>query len=433
MDVGRTEARLGGGPVWRMAALVVLSFAVLVLAPLREAGAQAAAPGAAAPSSVAATGPAVSAGPDLEVFVREGCPHCAQAEHFLAGLARERPELRIVIRDVSRERAALERLQEIARATGTGNARVPAVYVGGQLIVGYSEQAHTDRLIRSALAGARVASGAHDSGTCAAVEEETASCGPPGAQAAEPEVFSVDVFGRTITLDDVGLPAFTFAMGLLDGFNPCSMWVLLLMISLLAPLNDRKRMLAIAGTFVAIEGIAYFLFMAAWLNLFLFIGVSRISQLIVAAIAIVAGLINVKDFFAFGRGISLSIPERAKPGIYQRMRALVHAKSIPAAIVGAAILAVLIQVVEFMCTSGFPALFTRILTLKGLEPAAYYGYMLLYIAAYMIDDVIVLTIGVVMLSRHRLQEKEGRVLKLISGVVMIGLGIYLIVDGSAMG
>ena len=89
----------------------------------------------------------------------------------------------------------------------------------------------------------------------------------------------------------------------------------------------------------------------------------------------------------------------------------------------------MVQIVEFMCTSGFPALFTRILTLRDLPPASYYGYMLLYIAGYMIDDVIILTIGVIMLSRHRLQEKEGRVLKLISGLVMVGLGIYLVFQG----
>jgi hypothetical protein len=195
---------------------------------------------------------------------------------------------------------------------------------------------------------------------------------------------------------------------------------------LLAPLNDRKRMVAIAGTFVLVEGVAYFVFMAAWLNLFLLIGMSRAVTLVVAAIAIGAGLINLKDFVAFGRGISLSIPAGAKPGIYNRMRGLLHAPTMTAAIVGSAVLAVLVQVVEFMCTSGFPALFTRILTLRDLPPASYYGYMLLYNAAYMIDDIIVLSIGVVMLSRHRLQEKEGRVLKLISGLVMVGLGAYLI-------
>jgi hypothetical protein len=217
-------------------------------------------------------------------------------------------------------------------------------------------------------------------------------------------------------------------MGLLDGFNPCSMWVLLLMISLLAPLNDRRRMIAIAGTFVLIQGIAYFLFMSAWLNLFLFIGMSRASQIAIAAIAIVAGIINMKDFFAFGRGISLSIPEKAKPGIYSRMRTILHAESLPAAIIGAVILAGLVQIVEFLCTSGFPALFTRILTLRGLEPASYYGYLLLYIAAYMLDDLVILSIGVALLSRHRLQEREGRWLKLISGLVMVGLGVYLVLQ-----
>ena len=180
---------------------------------------------------------------------------------------------------------------------------------------------------------------AQEGSTCRAEEEASA--------------FEVTVFGRKVTLEDVGLPAFTIAMGLLDGLNPCSIWVLILMISLLASLNDRKRMLAIAGTFVLVEGIAYFVFMAAWLNLFLLIGLSRASQIIVALIAIFAGLINLKDFVAPGVGFSLSISDKSKPGIYARMRAILHAKSLPAAIVGVIILGLLVQVVEFLCTSGF--------------------------------------------------------------------------------
>jgi glutaredoxin len=361
----------------------------------------------------------------IEAFVREGCPHCAKAEEFLAQLNKERPSLTIVVRDVQKEPAALERLKELAQQTGTGTVRVPAIHVRGQLIVGFSPEAGTDKLVRAALDGRSAGAQAGAAGTCEA--EESLAC-PKGPGAGADEHFSVSMLGRTITLADVGLPAFTFAMGLLDGFNPCSMWVLLLMISILAPLNDRRRMVAIAGTFVVVEGIAYFIFMAAWLNLFLLIGAARWVTLLVAAIAIVAGMINLKDVVAFGRGISLSIPASARPGIYHRMRGLLHAPTIGAAIIGAAVLAVLVQIVEFMCTSGFPALFTRILTLHELPPASYYGYMLLYIAAYMIDDIIVLTIGVVMLSRHRLQENEGRVLKFISGAVMVGLGIYLIFE-----
>jgi len=375
-------------------------------------------------AAVALPAPAASDPITLEAFVREGCPHCAKAEEFLAQLQKERPALKVTVRDVQKEPAALERLKQLAREQHAGAVRVPAIYVGGQLIIGYSDEASTDKLIRSALAG-QVSKGSDTGSACEA--EESLSCPQGGAAAApEPEPFEISFLGRTLTLDDVGLPAFTLAMGTLDGFNPCSMWVLLLMISLLAPLNDRRRMFAIAGTFVLIQGIAYFLFMAAWLNLFLVIGLSRASQLIIAAIAIFAGVVNIKDFFAFNVGFSLSIPEKAKPGIYSRMRSILHAESLAAAIVGAIILAILVQIVEFLCTSGFPALFTRILTLRALDTAAYYSYLLLYIAAYMLDDIIILTIGVVMLSRHRLQEKEGRVLKLVSGLVMIGLGIYLI-------
>jgi len=306
--------------------------------------------------------------------------------------------------------------------------RVPALFVRGQLIVGYSPEAGTDRLVRAALAAAPAQS------TPAPAAEGAASCDAQGSlscqagpePAVEPQRFELSFFGRTIALDDVGLPLFTVVMGLLDGLNPCSMWVLLLMISLLAPLNDRRRMLAIAGTFVLIQGAAYYAFMAAWLNLFLFIGLSRASELAIATIAIVAGVVNLKDYWAFGRGFSLSIPESAKPGIYARMRGILQADDLTAALFGTLILGLLVQFVELLCTSGFPALFTRILTLKALEGGSYYGYLLLYNAAYMLDDVIVLTVGVVTLSRHRLQEREGRWLKLVSGLAMVGLGAYLI-------
>ena len=365
---------------------------------------------------------------DIEAFVREGCPHCATAEAFLATLSKERPELKIAISDVGKEPSALARLKAIAKAQRTDSVRVPATFVRGQLIVGYSPEANTDKLIRAALASKSAATAAPLAveGAAACDAEESLSCkaGPevlPGA-----EQFEVTIFGRTISLDDIGMPLFTVVMGLLDGFNPCSMWVLILMISLLAPLNNRPRMLAIAGTFVLIEGIAYYAFMAAWLNLFLFIGLSRASELVIAGIAIFAGLVNLKDFLALGWGISLSIPDAAKPGIYARMRGILHAENLTAALIATVILAVLVQLVELLCTSGFPALFTRILTLKQMEGASYYGYLLLYNAAYMLDDIIVLTIGVITLSKHRLQENEGRWLKFISGLAMVGLGLYLI-------
>lgn len=340
----------------------------------------------------------------MEVFVSKGCPHCARAKEFLAVLQAQHPELKIVIRDVQEDPAALERLKHIAALQPGAGIRVPTFFVAGQVIVGFSAEADSGQQILRALQRSR------GSNTTARGQEH----------------FAFDFMGRNISLEQAGLPLFTLAMGLLDGFNPCSMWVLILMISLLAPMHNRRRMMAIGGTFVAVQGVAYFIFMAAWLNLFLLIGLSRISEIIIAVLALLAGAIHLKDFWRFGRGVTLSIPAAAKPGIYSRMREIMQASSLLLALSGVLVLALLVQIVELLCTSGLPALYTRILTMQQLSPLSYYGYLALYDLAYMLDDVIVLSIGVYTLSQRRLQEKEGRWLKLISGVVMVGLGVYLL-------
>ena len=365
---------------------------------------------------------------DIEVFVREGCPHCASAEKFLATLKQQNPELRIVIRDVQKDPAALQRLKNIAEKHAGVSARVPAFAVGGQLIVGFSAEANTEQLIRESLHGSRRAITRPDKFAANCAAEESLSCGPGEADSSpQQELFAFNFLGYRVSPEQLGLPLFTLAIGLLDGFNPCSMWVLLLMISLLGSMHNRPRMLLMLGTFVAVQGIAYFVFMAAWLNLFLLVGLSRISEIIIAVVALLAGAINLKDFMRYGRGITLSIPAAAKPGIYARMRNIIVARSLFAAVSGVIVLAILVQIVELMCTSGLPALYTRILTMQALDKPSYYGYLALYDLAYMLDDVIVLSIGVLTLSQRRLQEREGRWLKLVSGLVMVGLGLYLLI------
>lgn len=372
-----------------------------------------------APPKIMDSSAAVEAFPDIEVFVREGCPHCARAKEFLSALALRRPDVRLSIRDVGEDFLAFERLRQLSLAQGLTRLSVPAFYINGRLIVGFSEEARTGSRLLAELDQAKPFPD-----SCA--EGELRTCERASSAPSEPERFEVTLFGRSVSLDRVGLPMFTLALGLLDGFNPCSMWVLILMISLLAPMQNRRRMAAVAGTFIAVEGLAYFLFMAAWLNLFLIVGLSRLSEIIIAVLAIAAGAIHVKDFAAYGRGLSLSIPDRSKPGLYAQMRRILQAENLTGAMIGAVVLAVLVQIVEFLCTSGFPALYTRILTLREPGGFGYYGYLLLYNAAYMFDDFIVLGIGIVTLSQKRLQEHEGRWLKLISGVVMVGLGLYLL-------
>ncbi len=250
---------------------------------------------------------------------------------------------------------------------------------------------------------------------------------PLGTSGQEPvkDLVELPVFGK-LTASEVGMPAFTIAIGLVDGFNPCAMWVLLFLLSLLVNLKSRTKMFAIAGLFVLISGLAYFAFMAAWLNVFLFVGYLRGVQVTLGVLAVAVGSIHVKDFFAFKKGISLSIPESVKPGIYSRARKIVTAESLWGAMIGAAVLAVLVNIIELLCTAGLPALYTNVLTLQKYPAWKNYAYIGLYNIAYMFDDSIMVIIAVATLGRRKLQEKEGRWLKLISGALIFTLGVIMI-------
>lgn len=223
-----------------------------------------------------------------------------------------------------------------------------------------------------------------------------------------------------------GLPTFTLAVGLIDGFNPCAMWVLLFLLSLLVNLQDRWKILTVAGTFVAISGLAYYAFMAAWLQVAQWFALLRPVQILLGLLGVCIGSIHVKDFFAFKKGLSLSIPESAKPTIYERTRRIVHAETLLSALVGAIVLAVLVNFLELLCTAGLPAMYTSILTLQQLPLWQNHLYLLLYIAAYMFDDSLMVAVVVITLGKHKLQERGGRILKLISGSVILALGLVLL-------
>lgn len=259
---------------------------------------------------------------ELQVFVRQGCPHCGDAKTFLDELARSRPELRIIFREVDRDDGARDALVAISRAVGAWPPGVPTFVYGMHVLVGFDDAAHTGAELQRLIDNAP----------------------PPARDRVDSALFG------TLSASELGLPLFTLALGLLDGFNPCAMWVLLFLLSLLVRLNDRRRMGMVAGTFVVTSGVVYYAFMAAWLNVFLFVGMSEALRIGLAALAILIGSINTKDFFAFRHGVSLSIPESAKPGIYARARGILSTESLPASLAAVAGLAVMVNFVELLCT-----------------------------------------------------------------------------------
>ena len=361
---------------------------------------------------------------NIEFFVREGCQYCDKAKEFLTKLKKLQPYLKIAIRDVRKEPAALELLKRMAQNQGGVTIDYPAFVVSGHLIVGFADESSTAQLILDTLSSSQQDSN-QDAKACTSGKELSCGLIPP-APVTKQQAKTLRILGYEVPLLHVGLPIFTLLMGLLDGMNFGSTWVLVMMISLLAPLKNRTTMFAVAGTFIAIQGLIYFIFMAAWLNLFLSTGTSRLSEIVIASIAIIAGIVYFKKYLYLGQGISINSNEIAKPGIYTRIRKIVQAKSLPETLIATILLAVIIQIAEFSFTSVFPAFYTRMLTIQHLSNLNNYGYLLLYDVAYMLDDVILLFIGTLTLRQLGTPEKSVGILKLVSAFMLLSLGIYLL-------
>ena len=168
----------------------------------------------------------------------------------------------------------------------------------------------------------------------------------------------------------LSLPALTLILAGLDAFNPCAFFVLLFLLSMMAHQKSRARMLLIGGIFVLVSGLMYFAFMAAWLNVFQLFGHLAWVTLAAGALAVFVGAVNVKDFFLFEKGLTLSIPESKKPDIFRRARAILSAESLPAMLAATIFLAIAANFYELLCTAGFPMVYTRLLTLADLSSRA---------------------------------------------------------------
>lgn len=334
----------------------------------------------------------------LDVYVREGCPHCADAKQYLLQLGQRFPVLDIRYHDVGANREVLMELLDLSGKYEIEQPGTPSFLACDSFYVGFSEEAGSSDWIESQL-----------------IE--------PGAESIPNQI--VTPFGSYSTAD-LSLPAFTIVLGLIDGFNPCAMWVLLFLLSILVNIRDRRRIILVAGTFVLVSGLVYFAFMVAWLNLFLLIGFARWLQIAIGILAILIGAVHIKDFVAFGKGFSLSIRDSVKPTLYLRMRNVLHAQSLWTALFAVTIVAIMVNMAELLCTAGLPALYTQVLTLSPMPIAQYYAYLILYNLAYIFDDALMVAIAVFTMSKFKLQEKQGRWLKLISGLVVFMLGVLLL-------
>jgi hypothetical protein len=303
----------------------------------------------------------------------------------------------------------------LARMLGQEASGVPGFLWCGEMYVGYESDATTGAMLRERLHQCR---------------ERLASGAVPGAVSGAP----AGTWSTAIDLPLLGsvdprtasLPLVTVMLAALDAFNPCAFFVLLFLLSLMVHARSRARMALVGGVFVLFSGLIYFVFMAAWLNVFLVLGELQWVTRVAGLVALGVGALNVKDYVWLGRGPSLSIPEGAKPELFARMRGLVGSTALAPMLTATVVLALAANSYELLCTAGFPMVFTRILTLNALPTSAYYGYLVLYNLIYVVPLAVIVALFTAALGARKLSEHEGRVLKLLSGTMMLLLGALLV-------
>jgi thiol-disulfide isomerase/thioredoxin len=378
-------------------------------------------------------------------FWAEGCPHCKDEKVFLTALQQKYPQLEIRSFEVKKNRENAALFTRIAETYSISIKGVPATFIGGlPPIIGYLGDRSSGRDIEQHVLYCRTNTCndpmtklekavlpvpadnrdllASDEGLC----KQNADCPEEPAPPAQETLITLPLIG-TIDAAKTALSYQTLLIAGLDSFNPCAFFVLFTLLGLLIHVQSRKRLLLVGGIFVFFSGFVYFIFMAAWLNIFLLTGQVAAVTIAAGAIALIIAAINIKDFFFFKKGVSLSIPDSAKPKLFDRMRKLIKANSFPAIVTGTVVLAIAANAYELFCTAGFPMVYTRILTLHNLPKTSYYLYLLFYNAIYVIPLALVVIFVAVTLGAKKLSESQGQILKLISGMMMLCLGLVLLI------
>lgn len=347
------------------------------------------------------------------------CPHCTAAHPYVVAIPQARPWVRLHALELTRHPENVARYRHMAGLLGQEAASVPAFLFCGEMVVGWDSDAATGAYLRQRLDAcrARALAAASDDQPAAAAQPAPASAGAP---------LRLPLLGE-VEPGQLSLPVLTLVLAGLDAFNPCAFFVLLFLLSMLTHQRSAARMLLIGSTFVAVSGLMYFAFMAAWLNVFQLFGHLSWVTLAAGALAVFVGAVNVKDFFLFQRGLTLSIPESKKPDLFRRARAILNAESLPAMLAATLFLAVAANFYELLCTAGFPMVYTRVLTLSDLSTAQRYLYLAAYNLIYVLPLAAIVVVFARTLGARKLSEREGRLLKLMSGLMMLGLGALLLV------
>ena len=387
---------------------------------------------------------------NIHLFYGNGCPHCAAEEEFLSDYLKDRTDVKLYKYEIWYDSHNQELLSKVQKEMGTTNKNgVPFTVIGKKTIVGYADGV-TDEQIKDAInyylnndyrdyageitgkvkkAEVKEDTTKDESKTEDKKENKIEKADDTKDSDQTDENVTVPVLGK-INAKKVSLPILAVVLGFVDGFNPCAMWILIFLITMLYNMKDRKKMWILGLTFILTSGIVYLMFMLAWLNLATFISKIAFIRLLIAVIALVVGLINVYKYIDSlkkkDEGCDV-VDKKDRKKIMEKIISITHEKKFIIALLGIMVLAASVNIIELMCSIGIPLLFTQILAMNNLSTFGYMIYMFIYIFFFLIDDIVIFVISMVTLKVTGLSTKYTKYSHLIGGIIMLIIGLLLII------
>lgn len=371
---------------------------------------------------------------NLYFFRGEGCSHCAEEEPFLQHLIDDVYGPKLVVHEYevwyNEENAAYA--EKFAKAYGTEMTGVPLTFIGTRFFSGFNSS--YEEMFTAAIEE-ELAAGPIDPKDIVEEKltiEQVTEAREVKKNDLQQTVINVPLIGE-VDLKNKGLLLTTTIIGLVDGVNPCSLWVLTMLLAMVIHTDSRKKTLIIGFVYLFITAAIYALFILGVFSLLSYVRYLRWIQIAVACITLVLGLINLKDYFFFKQGVSLTIDDDKKPGLYKKMRSIIRNSNNVWAMIGAtAALAAGVSLVEFSCTAAFPVIWSNILSAHGVTGLEFGMHLLWYMLLYQLDEIIIFLIVVITMKSKRMEEKHGQILKLFSGCLMIVLSVVMIVKPALM-
>ena len=377
---------------------------------------------------------------NVYVFWSDGCPHCREEEAFLVDLVKEKPNVKVKSYEVSKSFSNSVLFSDIGKYLDADTRGVPFTVIGSNHYAGFGSAETTGKvfieLIESVESGEdydilekffkeREGENVEES----VKDDDSGNDEKDNNDQKEPNLIpdelNLPLVGN-INPKTLSLPVLTVVIAVVDGFNPCAMWVLLFLISLLLGFKDRKRMWILGLTFIAASAFVYFLFMAAWLNFFLFFGFIVWVRILVGLVALYFGYRNIKSYFDDKAGGCEVTKDEKRIKTLQKIKDITQKENLVPALAGIILLAFAINLIEAVCSAGLPAIYTQILTMNDLSTTQYYLHIIFYQIIFMLDDMTVFVIAMVTLNSIGIESKYARWSKVIGGVIMLLIGLLLI-------